>query len=128
MSIDELCKGIRDELKRQDAELITIAPGRSIVPGCRTLELCHKDLPMPIGIIWISFPGRETAYVNNSYVDERFRRCGIRTMLHWKLFDYWPNLKRVISGGGTESGQAWMRAIGYTRTADRWEFRKKKRT
>ncbi len=123
---NESAEATRAELKRRDAELITIAPGRSTVPGCRTLELCHKDFPMPLGIIWISFPGRETAYINNSFVDERFRRCGIRSMLHWKPFDYWPNLKRIISGGGTEQGKAWMTAIGYKQTVDRWEFRKKR--
>lgn len=115
---------IRDELKRRGRPL-GFCYGQSGIPGVFTIEATHELMLVPIGVVWYTMVGLQGIQIENSFIDERFRRCGVRTYLHEKLLASYPDRTWVISGGGTKSGQAWMRAAGYKKTKMGWEFKRK---
>lgn len=116
---------LRAELKNGH---YTMDLGYSTVPGTRVIELRHRDMPMPLGCVWFRQLSDEVIEILHSNTIEWGRRCGVRTALHNRLFEYWPGLKSIVTGNGTESGAAWMRATGYKETAKGWEFRRKAKT
>lgn len=94
--------------------------GHCTIPGTKTIEVRHSDIPFPLGIVWFAFCKNNTEVeIQNSFVFEKVRRCGIRRMLNDVIFRY-PSVKRIVTGGATESGEAFMRATGYRKNKDGW--------
>ena len=116
---------MRSELKSR-AGCLSYGYGKSGIPGTTTIEAYHEDMPMPLGVVWYSFAGLNCVQIYSSFVDGHYRRCGIRTYLHEKLLAAYPHVERVLSGAGTKSGMAWMKAVGYKKTAAGWEYHRKK--
>lgn len=112
-------KSLRVKLRAKDG--VTLAYGESSIPGCHTIEVRHQDFPMPLAVVWFSFFGLNGIQIYNSFVFEKVRRCGLRTMIHEEMLRSYPK-HYVISGAGTTSGQAWMKATGYRKTKAGWEF------
>lgn len=56
--------------------------------------------------------GKDRLEILDSYVSPSHRRKGVRTFLAEKIFEHWkPSV--VMSQSGTETGEPWMRAVGY---------------
>lgn len=122
--MDDQTKGTRKEIKARDG--VTYGFGRTGIPGTFTIEAYHRDFPMPIGTVWYQFSGRHILDSLNSFVDERFRRCGVRTYLHEKLLYTYPTVTRFQSGGGTKFGIAWMKAMKFKQTDHGWIYERPK--
>jgi len=122
MKISEYWQSLRKQIKAR-RDLVTMF-GRAAIPGTQTIELFHYDLPMPLCVVWYQFSGLDCIQIDNSFVFEHVRRCGLRTMAHEQLLRAYPD-HWFLSGAGTKSGAAWMRAVGYRQTSSGWEFRRK---
>jgi hypothetical protein len=95
--------------------------GHAVAPAVHTIEFYHRDCPQPLGIVWFWFSGADRLEILNSFVFELVRHCGIRTFLHDRLREHYPE-RDIISQRGTESGEAWMTAAGYKRGRPGWIF------
>lgn len=115
---------LRKELKVRDG--VTYQFGQSTNPGSHTLEIFHRDMPMPLCVVWFNFFGLKGIQILNSFTFEHARRCGLRTYAHEMLIASYPE-RYILSGAGTESGSAWMKAVGYKQTAAGWEFRPRRK-
>lgn len=111
-------------------ERLTFGVGRSVTPGCFTIEVTHHSFCGPLGIVWYRFTKNSTCLdVLNSYVDSRYRRLGIRTLLNKKLFEFYPTIQKISTDGGSqEGGTAFLKASGYIQLSYKqgWELRRKK--
>ena len=98
--------------------------GQAAVPGTFTAEVYHDHCPMPLSVVWFGFSGLDCIQIQNSFTFEYVRRAGLRTYINEKLLESYPN-RYILSGAGTESGEAWMKAAGYKKTKSGWEYRRK---
>lgn len=98
--------------------------GRSAIPGTFTAEAYHEDCPMPLSVVWFGFFGLQWIQIQNSFTFEYVRRAGLRTYIHEEMLKAYPS-RNVLSGAGTKSGEAWMKAAGYKKTRAGWEFHQK---
>lgn len=96
-----------------------------MVPGTCTIEATLLDMPMPLATVWYSFVGRGEIQVMNSFVDERYRRCGLRTLLHERMLACYPAVDRIVTGGATQSGRAWLKSAGFKKCRTGYEFRRR---
>jgi hypothetical protein len=103
---------------------LTVLYGKAANPGTFTVEIFHEEMPMPVCVVWFRFFGLEGIEIDNSFTFEYLRRCGLRTMAHNFLVRAYPE-HYFLSGAGTKSGAAWMKAVGYRQTSAGWEFRPK---
>lgn len=118
------------ERYRKDAkarERLEFRFGRAASPGVFTAEVYHEELPGPLAVVWFNYCGQDTIHILNSMVFEYVRRCGLRTFIHEKLLAICRDVDRIVSGGGTESGAAWMKSVGYVKSKAGWEFRRPKK-
>lgn len=115
-------KATRDKIKNRYG--LSFSYGRSGVPGTYTAEACHEDFPMPLCVVWFGFVALDGIQILGSFTDERYRRCGLRTYVHESMTKAYPT-RHIVSGGGTKSGAAWMKATGYKQTKAGWEFHQK---
>lgn len=97
--------------------------GHAAIPGSFTVEAYHDDCPMPLAVVWYGFFGLQGIQIQNSFTFEHVRRSGLRTYLHETMLYGYPG-HYILSGAGTKSGEAWMKAIGYRRTKAGWEFKR----
>jgi len=112
---------LRHELKSR-SNLLAYGFGQSAICGTFTAEAHHKEMPMPLAIVWFSFTGSVCIQILHSYVNERYRRCGLRTYLHERILAAYPDVNLLMSQHGTAAGEAWMLATGYTKGPLGWEF------
>lgn len=115
---------LREKLKKREG--VTFLWGMSPIPGTFTANVFHEDMPMPLCVVYYNFFGNEGIQINNSFTFEYVRRSGLRTLIHEKMLEAYPD-RWILSGAGTESGTAWMKATGYKKTSLGWEFRRKKK-
>ena len=116
---EELRKKLRGE------HGLTYQFGKAAIAGTFTMEAFHDDCPMPLCVVWFNFCGLDTVQILNSFTFEYVRRSGLRSYLHRKMSEAYPT-RRIISGAGTDSGIAWMKAAGYKQCKAGWEYRPKK--
>lgn len=98
--------------------------GCAAIPGTFTAEAYHEDCPMPLAVVWFGFFGLKGIQIQNSFTFELVRRAGLRTYIHEKMLAAYPS-RYILSGAGTKSGSAWMKAVGYKQTDAGWEFHPK---
>lgn len=98
--------------------------GQSSIPGTFTIEALREHVPSPVGVVWYTFTDRCKAIViQRSYVREPYRRCGIRSFLHRSLIEAYPDVDRVVTDTGTDTGEAWLLAAGFKKIKGRrFEF------
>lgn len=114
-------KQLRDDCKNgRGTQLLS---GEAAASGIHTLEVYHKDFVGPIAVVWFIFSGLDRIEILNSNVDERLRRCGLRTMIHKCMLRFYPT-RIIVSSTGSKLGIAWMKAAGYKQAASGWEYRK----
>ena len=107
----------------RNREGLTYGFGRSALPGIYTIEVMHTDWGTPIGCVWYRQIGaNKIIEITQSFIREDCRRCGLRTYLHEKLQEAYPEVTKIITGGGTKEGRKWMLATGYRKTEDGWTF------
>lgn len=121
--MDAYFKQVRQDIKAR--RKLCIASGESGNAGVHTIEAYHTDFIGPIAVVWYMFSGRDRLEILNSYVDERLRRCGLRTHLHEAFIKFYPE-RVIVSNTGTKTGLAWMKATGYklVQNGAGWEYRK----
>jgi hypothetical protein len=118
------------ERYRKDArarERLQFRFGRAAQAGVFTAEVYHEDLAGPLAVVWLNYFGLGGIQILNSFVFEYVRRCGLRTFIHEKLLACCNECDLILSGAGTESGAAWMKATGYVKNKNGWEFRRPKK-
>lgn len=93
-------------------------------PGTVAVVATIPSMPLPMGIVWIRFPGNHTIETLGSFVDSRVRRCGVRTAIHRFMLSTWPEVRKVITTSGTDYGLPWMKATGFRfrETTGDWEY------
>lgn len=101
--------------------------GRAAQPGVFTAEVYHEELPGPLAVVWFNYFGLGGIQILDSFVFEYVRRCGLRTFIHEKMLAICNECELIVSGGGTESGAAWMKSVGYVKNKRGWEFRRPKK-
>ncbi len=84
------------------------------------LEAWAQDIPAPIGVLYLmricykaaakDKATNTTWLVLESRVEEFCRRQGVRTRMNAELAEHGSH---IISGAGTEDGEAFMRSQGY---------------
>jgi hypothetical protein len=116
---------LRKKLKARNG--LTMLFGRAAIPGTFTAEAYHEDCPMPLCVVWFGFFGLQGIQIQNSFTFEYVRRAGLRSFIHEQMVKAYPD-RYVLSGAGTKSGEAWMKAVGYRKTAAGWEWHPKKTT
>lgn len=108
--------------------IVGVASG---VPGIWTAVAAVDGLSQPIGRVDYGFFGfgtkRPTLNIVNSWVHQDLRRCGLRTLIHQRMLEWYPEVVLIRSDRGTADGAAWMKAVGYREAAGGWEFRPKRR-
>lgn len=121
---DKVFDRIRLEIRNEHG--LSVLSGKCGAAGIFTTEVYHTAFLGPICVVWFNFCANDRIQVLNSYVDERLRRCGLRTMVHKQMLEWYPN-RTIVSSHGTKSGQAWMKAVGYKQTEAGWEFKRKEK-
>ena len=91
------------------------------IPGTHAIEVRHQDFPMPLAIVWYGFSGWDRLDIFNIFTFEYARRCGLASFALKKLQEHYPD-RKMFSGAGTELGQAWMKAVGFRKSAAGWEL------
>ena len=120
--MDPYFKQVRGEIKTK-SRCLSIQMGEAGNAGIHTIEAYHCDFVGPVAVVWFLFSARDRIEILNSYVDERLRRCGLRTYIHEAFLRYYPN-RVIVSHSGSKYGLAWMKATGYKLTESGWEYRK----
>ena len=111
---------LKDEIRKR--RKLTFHFGQAAIPGTFTAEAYHANFPMPLCVVWFNFCGLDTTQILNSLTFEKVRRAGLRTFIHEQMTAAYPS-RRIVSGAGTASGEAWMKAAGYKKTKAGWEYR-----
>lgn len=117
-------------IHRQNCQTETdVYCSNGFVPGTGIIELHYRALPFPVAVIWWSFTRNGTRIeILNCFTFERLRRCGLMKRLIGKLFEFYPNVRIIQTETGTESGLAFLKALGFKQSkADGcWELRRRK--
>lgn len=99
--------------------------GQSAVPGVKMIEAVHPDCGCPIGTVWFRWISESQIDILYSLVRPGVRRCGIRTYLHERLLETWPNA-RITTNSGTMDGIQWMTKVGFKfNPPGEWVFERK---
>ncbi len=99
--------------------------GESAVPGVKTIEAVHPSCGCPLATVWFRWISAAQIDILYSFVRPGIRRCGIRTYLHERLLQTWPDA-RITTNSGTLDGIAWMTKVGFKyHPPGEWVFERK---
>jgi hypothetical protein len=116
--------GYWDDTRRLAREnLLVFYNYMTVAPGTIQLTAFAPELPQPLGAVWFRFEDDDTVGILNTFVWEPVRRCGVRRRMHRQMLALWPGIRRIRTGLSTLDGRAWMKAMGYRKTATGWELR-----
>ena len=121
MTVDERWAATREMVKTR---LQLSAGWEESCPGTLVFRATIPSLAYPVGQVWITQPDDQTIVIQNSFVIEWVRRCGIRTRIHEWMTTAYPKVQRIITGGSTREGQAWMRKNGFKKAGRDWEWKR----
>jgi GNAT superfamily N-acetyltransferase len=92
--------------------------------GLLQMELQDVDGTRIYAWCWFRHETGNVIAIHNSYVHEPVRRCGLRTALHKKLLEWYPDTRLIVTGRATELSLPYLKKMGFVFNVqmDRWEL------
>lgn len=81
--------------------------------GLLSVELYHCEWSVPIGIVYYRWTYDDNIEILYSIVLDKFRRLGVRTRLNDALFNDFPKVNKIVTGGSETISAKWMKKYGY---------------
>jgi len=108
--------GYWDAMRQTARESLTFSWGwETTNPGTAVIKATIPSYRVPVGLLWLSSVDDRTLFIENCYVLECLRRCGVMTRMHAYMLEIYPQIQRVQTGQSFLDGREWLRANGYTR-------------
>jgi hypothetical protein len=110
------------QLRADAKQRLILVEQETPFPMFRTLQGWVHDYPAPIGVVWYSLQVQNCISIDNIYVLDQIRKCGVATALQKGLEERYPGFD-FVTGHSTADGQAWLTKVGYVKTDFGWEKR-----
>lgn len=87
-------------------------------PLCRGLRCMETTIEDPhfdfsLGYLWFRLESRNVIKISNSYVQEMVRRAGLRTWMHRKMLEDFPETRMIVTARATEFSLPWLNKMGF---------------
>lgn len=85
------------------------------VPGTVAMELVHDDMPVPLATLWARHVHTNEIEILYIHTMPWMQRCGCADWMLSTMIEWWPEVTKIASPEGSDSGAPWMKSNGFKR-------------